>query len=166
MTEKEFETQATTLRQLAFTRAVHMGASADVANDVAQEVMLRLWELRTELDRFRSVEALTSRITYFMLVDEWRRTKWNVTDIHDWETADNAPAPDEQLQWNEDARWLEQRMSELPSTQHAILYMRQVEERPTEEIARLLGITPSSVATLLSRARRTLSNHFKLRYPA
>ena len=59
--------------------------------------------------------------------------------------------------------WLQQRLSQLPSTQHAVLYMRQVEHRSSVEISRLLGVSEASVRTLLSRARRKLLEEIKKR---
>lgn len=53
-------------------------------------------------------------------------------------------------------RWLEQRLKTLPSNEHAVLHLRQVERKTDQEIASILGISASSVPTLLSRARRKL----------
>jgi RNA polymerase sigma-70 factor (ECF subfamily) len=63
----------------------------------------------------------------------------------------------------ENDAWLEEQLKALPTTQHAILYMRQVERRSGEEIARLLGISEASVRTLLARARRRLLEELKSR---
>ena len=163
MTEKEFEAGAATLRQKVLAWSRQLGASAEEAEDAAQEVLLRLWKLRDEMERFRSTEAVARQITRYVLLNEWRRVGRNVIDLNQWNTADSTSTPDQRLQWLDDQQWLEQRMKALPSTQYAILYMRQVEERSTDEIARLLGLAPTSVATLLSRARRSLFNQFKQR---
>ena len=56
----------------------------------------------------------------------------------------------------EEEQWLQQRIRDLPPTQHAILHMRQVEHRSNAQIAALLGIKETSVSTLLGRARRQL----------
>ena len=63
----------------------------------------------------------------------------------------------------ENERWLDRQLEQLPSTQHTLLYMRQVERRSTKEIARLTGLEEPSVRTLLSRARRTLFEKLKKR---
>ena len=49
----------------------------------------------------------------------------------------------------------------LPNTEHTLLYMRQVEQRSTEEMSRLLGLSPASVRTILSRARTRLLNDIR-----
>ena len=71
--------------------------------------------------------------------------------------------PHELLEAKEDAEWLERRISQLPTTQHTLLYMRQVERRSHKELSALLGISEASVSTLLARARRTLLEEIKQR---
>jgi RNA polymerase sigma-70 factor (ECF subfamily) len=63
----------------------------------------------------------------------------------------------------EDDAWLNKRLQQLPTTQRTLLYLREVERRSHEEIARLLGIETTSVSTLLARARRTLFEEIRQR---
>lgn len=51
----------------------------------------------------------------------------------------------------------------LPSKEYQILKLRQVEQKTNEEIAKLLGIEKTSVATLLSRARIKILKEFQKR---
>ena len=69
----------------------------------------------------------------------------------------------EVLEEKENEEWLERRLAELPTTQQALLYMRQVERRSHKELSQLLGISDTSVSTLLARARRTLLEEIKQR---
>ena len=64
--------------------------------------------------------------------------------------------PHELLEVKENEAWLTERLRQLPTTQRTLLYMRQVERRSHEEIARLLGIEQTSVSPLQARARRAL----------
>ena len=72
-------------------------------------------------------------------------------------------SPHDLLEMKEDDEWLRARLELLPTTQRTLLYMRQVERRSHEELARLLGIELTSVSTLLARARRTLLEEIKRR---
>ena len=69
---------------------------------------------------------------------------------------DRTPGPQEQLENTDNEEWLDERLKSLPETWQAILYMRQVERRSSNEIASLLGIKETSVRTLLARARKRL----------
>lgn len=49
-------------------------------------------------------------------------------------------------------------VAELCDTQRAVVALRMLEERPGEEVATTLGISPAYVATLLYRAKAALSS--------
>lgn len=155
MTDHEFEQQAGRLWQKAFESSCRQGATADEAKDIAQDVMLRLWQMRSELERYRSLEAVSCQAARRLTINQHRRPTLVRFDQQE-PCAIHAADPSLALEEDEDAQWLEHRLAELPPTQHAILHLRQVEHRSSAEIARLLGITETSVRTLLARARRTL----------
>ena len=61
MDRKEFETIVPALRDRIVSlvgRMVPPGSGSDMAEDVAQDTLLRLWSRRDTLDSYRSVEAL------------------------------------------------------------------------------------------------------------
>ncbi|CDC99642.1 rNA polymerase sigma-24 subunit ECF subfamily [Prevotella sp. CAG:474] len=60
MTENQFISLVPRLRQVALTAAVGAGSDADGAEDVAQDTMIRLWQLLAALERVESPEALTA----------------------------------------------------------------------------------------------------------
>lgn len=74
-----------------------------------------------------------------------------------------AVSPSTEIESSEELRWLENKMKSLPTTEYAILQMRQVEHQNNREIAQRLGIEESSVSTLLARARRRLLEEIRRR---
>jgi RNA polymerase sigma-70 factor (ECF subfamily) len=48
-------------------------------------------------------------------------------------------------------------IAQLPETYRQVLMLRDIEERSTEEVAGLLGVTPTAVKVRLHRARQALS---------
>lgn len=161
MDRTAFEQQARSWREKALSVSLNNGAGKDEAEDIAQDVMLRLWQMHDELDHYESVEALAALMARHLLRNHQRRRQP--------ETLDEAIVisittnPHDVLEIKEDEQWLSKRLQELPTTQRTLLYMRQVERRTHEEIARLLGIEITSVSTLLARARRTLLEDIKRR---
>ena len=130
------------------------GADNEEAEDIAQEVMLRLWQMHEELDKYQSVEAIVTLAARHLLRDHQRRRTTETLDEAIVTSISNSPQ--EALEMKEDEEWLTEKLQQLPTTQRTLIYMRQVERRSHEEIASLLGIEKTSVSTLLARARRTL----------
>ena len=161
MDKTAFEQQARTWREKALSVSMSCGAGRNEAEDIAQDVMLRLWQMHDELERYRSIEALAALMAKHLLRNHQRRKPS--------ETLDEAmiislkTSPLDELEMKEDDVWLTKRLELLPTTQRTLLYMRQVERRSHEEIARLLGIETTSVSTLLARARRSLLEDIKRR---
>lgn len=152
-----FEHKAKQLRRLALQAAATAGADGDTAEDIAQETMIRLWQMRDDT-RLYNPEGYAMVIARHLALDQ-RRHKPTIP-LDDGQTATlstlSTPSPLDLIEQREDERWLQERIRNLPSTQHAVLHMRQVEHRSYDEIAGLLGMQPTSVRTLLARARRQL----------
>jgi len=161
MEKSAFEQKARTWREKALEVSMHYGAGKDEAEDIAQDVMLRLWQMHEELERFRSVEAIVALMAKHLIRNHQRRKPSEVLD--EAMIVSMNTSPHEELEIRENEEWLLSKLQQLPTTQRTLLYMRQVERKSHEEIAILLGIEVTSVSTLLARARRTLLEEIKRR---
>jgi len=65
-----FEQQARTWREKALSVSMSYGAGRDEAEDIAQDVMLRLWQMHDELERYDSIEALAALMARHLLI-QW-----------------------------------------------------------------------------------------------
>ena len=145
---------ARTWREKALSVSRHYGAGIEEAEDIAQDVMLRLWQMHNELEQYRSVEAIVSLMARHLLRNHQRRKPSEVLD--EAMIVSLTTSPQEILEMKEDDKWLSAKLQQLPTTQRTLLYIH-------EEIATLLGIETTSVSTLLARARRTLLEEIKRR---
>lgn len=162
MTDNEFTDIATELRELALKKGRSYLLATDDADDIAQETMLRLWALRRKVNSLRHARGLAVSIAAHLAIDRLRRRRTVSDDfIVNEQPSSNDPETDLELKVNDE--WLEKELSRLPSTEYQVLHLRQVEGKTNEEIASIIGITPQSVATLLSRARRKLMEKIKRR---
>lgn len=163
MEESAFEQMAAGLRRRAVDASRACGTDPMAADDIAQDVMLRLWSMRDELDRYSSVGGLAALMAKRLSLNRRRDERMPDTGSDPRQLVSTTAGPQEALEEKENAEWLDRKMAELPTTQHTILYMRQVERRSSKEIAALLGISEASVSTLLARARKALFEEMKLR---
>lgn len=162
MTQKEFIYQAGETRAKAVSLAGQYGYSQDDAEDIAQDVMLKLWNLHEQLNDVAHLKASAVITTKRVCIDRWRTTHQHA------ELAGIMPLIDEdslhdQLEYTELEHWICEQIDSLPSTAGMVLKMRQLEHRELGEIADILGIQQTSVSTLLSRARSELLNKLKRR---
>ena len=161
MDRSAFEQQARSWRKKALQVSINCGAGREEAEDIAQDVMLRLWQMHDDLDRYEKPEALVALMSRHLLRNHQRRRKQELID--EAMVVSLSSSPHDLLEMKDDDAWLEKRLRQLPTTQRTLLYLREVERRSHEDIARLLGIETTSVSTLLARARRTLLEEIKQR---
>ncbi len=162
MDERAFEQIAPRMRQKVMETLCRYQLDRMECEDIAQEVLLRLWQMRNELAQVRSVDALVTVMARRLAITSMRHSA--MPDIENFRCDigdDNTPIV--QLETKENEEWLEDKLKRLPDTQRAVLQMRQIEHRSVEEIARLLCIDNRSVSTLLARARRSLLEEIKKR---
>lgn len=151
------------MRQLALRVALGCTLSQQEAEDVAGEVTLRLWQMRTDLARFRSVGALVTRMARNESISQLRRRR-PAAGLNEAACVAAASADPEQATiGSEEAAWLERRLSELPPSLAAVIEMRTRRQLTTAEMAATLGLTEGSVRVLLSKARHRLLEEIRRR---
>lgn len=160
MNKAEFEHIAKDLRQRALLVGRSYGLDTDACEDLAQDTMLKMWALRERFQPDSSAQAFASRVAVNLCISQWRKAR--TVPIGERRIIDDRhPAPDAALEATENDAWLQRQLQTLPSKEHQVLRLRQVEGKNNAEIAAILGIEQSSVATLLSRARHRLLDEFR-----
>ena len=162
MTPKEFEHKVKEMRTQALNAARGFGLPMEEAEDVAQDVMLRLWAIHERIGVQDPVGWL-ARIAAKHACIDWFRGRHQAKDFEQSEADVGGLTPHDALEYQELEKWLLRQIEQLPTTCGIVLRMRQLEHREVEEIATLLGITKPTVSTLLSRARHQLLEQLKRR---
>ena len=119
MDKTAFEQQARTWRQKALSVSMSYGAGRDEAEDIAQDVMLRLWQMHDELERYDSIEALAALMARHLLINHQRRRRPEM--LEEAKIVSVTTSPHEQLEMKEDDQWLTKRLEQLPTTQRTLL---------------------------------------------
>ena len=161
MTPKEFEHRVMVMRSQALSAARQFGLSTEEAEDVAQDVMLRLWVMHERI-RAKDTAGWLARIAArHACIDRLRMRDREQFELSEADIERGTPY--DALEYKELEQWFFQEIEQLPTTCGIILRMRQLEHRDINEIATLIGITPESVSSLLSRARRQLIEKYEKR---
>ena len=129
------------------------------AEDVAQEVFLRVWRQAGSYDPARgSPAAWIWRIARNLCLDRMRRHGWRrfLGLEAAPEPADETPGAEAALDAHQRLARLSAAMAELPERQRAALTMRAASGLSTAEIAAAMGIGAGATEQLLVRARAGL----------
>lgn len=126
------------------------------AEDLVQEVMLKLWSMRSILDRYDNKKALAMTMLRNKFNDQWRHRQLEnrtimtngITD--DWHRTE---AKDE-------ADLIRIIVEHLPELQRQIFKMKEIDGYDNSEIMQITGCTAESLRQNLSRARRRIREDF------
>lgn len=138
--------------------AVYMLRDHHVAQDVAQETMLRAWKRRRELRQVNRPKAWLLRVTANLCRDHVRRRKSSIfnTETLLIDPTDGGGEPWFAILQQESCESLEEMIQELSPRERSVLYLSAFEQLSNPEIANVLALTVGSVKVALSRARHSI----------
>lgn len=153
MTLEKFQITVLPLREKLVSYSWKLLDDRADAEDIVQEVLLKLWDRRHTLDGYRNVEALAVQMVKNLCIDRWRAKKTYLSS--DLLGARAAPDNPQILLERKDAAGRVKALIErLPLLQQAIIRMKDVEGYELDEIAAITGTNVEAVRVNLSRARK------------
>ncbi len=157
MTVTEYQHEAERIRPALTIAARSYMGDDDEAEDVVQDVLLKLWSIHTDVSI--PMDGYAKVITRNLCVDRLRR-RHRTEDIATLALSE-APATDT------DQERIDRMMrviSTLPDLQQTILQMRHINGMEMKEIAQLVGSTEVAIRKTLSRARQAVRDHYLKMY--
>ncbi len=156
----QYERQVRQHQHRVYGLAVYLLGDREAAEDVTQEVWLRLWRHRHEVD-----EALLPgwllRVTRNACIDALRRRKAYRAHVRTdsdglRDAADPERSPDEEAASALFMERLERALRQLKEPHRSIVILREIHDMKYEAIAETLGLPLNTVKVYLHRARKTL----------
>jgi RNA polymerase sigma-70 factor, ECF subfamily len=126
------------------------------AEDVAQDAMLRLWQMAPRWREDAPVGAWLYRVAHNLAIDRIRRRRPTVDVDSAVDLADPAPTPAERLAERERKAAVERAIAGLPERQRTAITMVHTLEMGNIEAAAAMEISVEALESLLSRGRRAL----------
>lgn len=144
-----------------FTRLCALGwrmlGDASEAEDVAQEVFLRVWK---QAPRWREGEAQLStwmhRVAINLCTDRLRRRRERPQEDAGLEEMDGAPSAATGVLQRQRARAVEAALAALPERQRVAIVLCHYQELTNIEAAEALEVSVEALESLLARGRRAL----------
>ena len=136
--------------------AARVIGNATSADDIVQESYLRLVRSPPPTEDPQQLRAWLFRIASRLIVDQWRRGRFEQARLDTSPETHGTPAPDIPLQLDM-ARVFER----LNPQQRQLMWLAYVEGASHREIAEALGIREASVRVLLHRTRQKLARFLR-----
>ena len=145
----EFNHIVLPMRTELLSYALSVTGSADNAEDLVQEVMLRLWNKREQLEAGDKLKSLAITMARNLFLDQQRH------ESHTAATPDRIyiAVDDRSTELRDEARLIRQIVSQLPPLQQQIFKMKEIEGYTADEIMQITGCTTDNLRRNLSRAR-------------
>lgn len=157
MTLKEFTYQLTAIKDKLYRFSQRIVGDEGTAEDVAQEVVIKLWKQREKRGEYQNLEAYCMRLTKNLSIDK-KRSKHlqNVSLEHAPTVVEQSHTPYQHAAQNDILAHIARYMQQLPEKQRLVMQLRDVEGMDYKGIAEILDIPLAQVKVNLFRARKTI----------
>lgn len=162
MDAKEFKQRFLPHHQFLYRVAYHLTGQAQDAEDLLQDLYLKLWQKRNELPAEAVTEAYLVTMIRNLFIDQRRQRR---LDTSAELKSEYGPPDDRSLDHQVDARdainLLEELIRQLPTREAQIIQMHEVEARSYEEIERDTGLSQGNIRIIVMRAKKKLKHQFQ-----
>ncbi|MDL2247320.1 RNA polymerase sigma-70 factor [Bacteroides sp. OttesenSCG-928-J23] len=147
-----FNTYFDTIRSFIFYRC----GDTDAASDMAQDVFMKIWEKREQLDSLL-IKPLLYKIANDVVISNYRKSSTR-TDYEQSITIrnDRYLSPEEELDFQELTSTYAKALEKMPETQRIVFLMSRNDNLKYHEIAQCLDISVKAVEKRMSAALQFL----------
>lgn len=154
---EQFNHNIVAMRDELVAMATRLSGNSETAEDLVQEVMLKLWDMRTKLDSHTCHKALALTILRNKFYDRQKHARYETTaGLYGTDQGKE----DTTVETADELGVIRKIMESLPPLQAQILRMKEIEGYDKEEIIKITGCTPESLRQNLSRARKRIREEF------
>jgi RNA polymerase sigma-70 factor (ECF subfamily) len=160
MDSKEFKIRVLPLGNKLHRYAAGILRDVHEAEDIVQEIFLKLWNMRQQINEIQNIEAFAFRMTRNHCLDRLRASKPSLME-ENLESAlknreGNSGDPENLMILNDAVKEVKRLIERLPEQQKTIIHLRDVEGYSNEEIAEIMEMEVNTVRVNVSRARKSV----------
>lgn len=158
MNSEAFENHILPVKNKLFRFALRFLNNEEEAKDVVQEVFIRVWNGREQMDEVQNWEAWCMRITRNLSLDRIRSmTRKRTQPIEESFNVKNyGLTPQESAEHHESMERISGLIAGLPEKQRQVIHLRDVEGYSYNEICEIMEIDLNQVKVNLFRARNAV----------
>jgi len=158
--EYAFQLMYDRYRNRIYQTAVRYLKSPLLAQETVQDVFLKLWLERKNLNPDRPIEAWLYTVAKNNLINRLKRiaNEWKALQLLYLNSPQSDNSAGDKVEDSQYRQLLQQALLELPAQQQKVFYLARQEHLTYIEIGERLGISPLTVKTHMARAL----NHIKV----
>ncbi|WP_210462286.1 RNA polymerase sigma factor [Rufibacter roseolus] len=154
---QEFKTKVLPAKQKLYRMALFLLQNKEEAEDILQDVFLKLWSNKHKLHAYASIEAFAMSVTKNLCLDKLKgRKNKHMVDVVDMELDSLEVNPYQRYEQTDQVNKVLELVNLLPEQQRLILHLRDVEGYGYDEIEQVTGINVNAIRVALSRARKSV----------
>lgn len=159
MSLEDFTKQILPIKQKLFRFSLRIVGNQAEAEDVVQEVFVKLWKKREDWEKYKNMEAWCMRMTKNLSIDKLR-SKHHRAGILPEGMDFIAPgvSPDRKAELTDLLGQLKGLMQQLPEKQRLVMHLRDIEGQSYKEISEYLEMPLNQVKINLFRARQSIKS--------
>lgn len=157
MTPEEFKNRLLPIKNKLYRFALSFSNNRQEAEDTVQEVYLKMWDMRKDLKKYRSTEALMMTITKNVSLDKLKGKKNKAISLNE-QIAGSVfdENPERKTEQSDLMKKLKEIIRNLPEQQKTVVHLRDVEGYDFEEIINITGYDMNYLRVNLSRGRKKI----------
>src|SRR6218665_37865 len=109
-----------------FRLAKRLLTSTEEAEDATQEVIVKLWNKKENLENYNSVEALAMTMTKNYCLDQLKSKRASNLQIVHNNFTDREPRLDKKIEDQDSLEWVEKIINEMPEQMQLLIQLRDV----------------------------------------
>jgi RNA polymerase sigma factor (sigma-70 family) len=158
---EEFNLKVMPVRDKLYRFALALLQNSEEAKDAMQDVFLRLWSHRDQLDNVSNLESYVMKVTKNLCLDKLKFYKnKEMVDLSDRRMRIDNFTPFTTVSFNNLKELMIKLFSALPEQQRLVIHMRDIEHCSFEEIQEVTGMTINNIRVHLSRARQNVKSSY------
>ena len=158
MNLESFQSRVMPAKNKLFRFALRFLGNEEEAKDVVQEVLIRVWKGREQMNEVQNWEAWCMRITKNLSLDRIRAmTRKHTHPIEEgYSVHQETLSPHESTELHESMNRISQFIAALPEKQRQVIHLRDIEGYSYNEICEILELDMNQVKVNLFRARNAV----------
>ena len=161
MDAQEFKQRFMPNYKLLYRVAYHLTGNAQDAEDLLQDMYLKLWQKRDDLPNEAMKEAYLVTMMRRLFIDQRRLKHIDASaELKEELSPPDERSLDHQMDTKDEAQQMEGLISELPERDGKIIRMHLIEDRSYEEIEQDTGLSQGNIRIIVMRTKQKLKQQF------